>query len=204
MRLIGMLDSPYTRRVAISLKFLNVPFEHEPVSVFSQYDSFAATNPVVKAPTFVTDSGCVLMDSSLILEYAERVATEDRSLTPREFREFERSQRIIGLALAATDKAVQLVYERSLRPQEKQHLPWSDRVKRQLTSACRLLENEITSAEGWLVAIRPMQADVTTAVAWSFMQSLVPDAVPAGDYPRLCEFTARAEALPEFRSTPMN
>jgi glutathione S-transferase len=50
MRLVGMLDSPYVRRVAISLKFMGVPFSHEPLSVFRDYDTFGAINPVVKAP----------------------------------------------------------------------------------------------------------------------------------------------------------
>jgi glutathione S-transferase len=31
MQLIGMLDSPYVRRVAISLKFLDIPFSHQPL-----------------------------------------------------------------------------------------------------------------------------------------------------------------------------
>jgi len=38
MKLIGMLDSPYVRRVAISLEFLDVPFKHESVSVFSTFE----------------------------------------------------------------------------------------------------------------------------------------------------------------------
>ena len=109
MRLIGMMDSPYVRRVAISLKFLGIPFTHEPLSVFSQFDGFAAVNPVVKAPTLVTDEGVVLMDSSLILEYAGRLTPPERQLMPRETLQFIRAQRITGLALAACEKAVQIV-----------------------------------------------------------------------------------------------
>ena len=68
MRLIGMLDSPYVRRVAIALESLQVPFAHEAVSVFSTFDKFQGINPVVKAPTLVCDDGEILMDSSLIRE----------------------------------------------------------------------------------------------------------------------------------------
>jgi glutathione S-transferase len=32
MRLIGMLDSPFVRRVAVALEVLGVPFEQEAVS----------------------------------------------------------------------------------------------------------------------------------------------------------------------------
>ena len=34
MVLIGMLDSPYVRRVAVSMKLMGMPFEHRPLSVF--------------------------------------------------------------------------------------------------------------------------------------------------------------------------
>jgi hypothetical protein len=66
VQLIGMLDSPYVRRVAISLRLLQVPFEHRSISVFSDFDQFAQINPVVKAPTLVCSDGEVLMDSTLI------------------------------------------------------------------------------------------------------------------------------------------
>ena len=74
MRLIGMLDSPYVRRTAISLRMMGFDFELSQLSVFRNYDEFQAISPVVKAPSLVTDDGMVLIDSSLILEYAERMA----------------------------------------------------------------------------------------------------------------------------------
>src|SRR3954464_6598713 len=99
MQLIGMLDSPYVRRVAISLKVLGLPFVHDQVSVFRHFDKFSAINPVVKAPTFVTDSGVVLMDSGLILEHIAHLAP--RSLMPADRASHEIALRQLGLALAA-------------------------------------------------------------------------------------------------------
>lgn len=69
MKLIGMLDSPYVRRVAITLKRLDIPFEHEALSVFRTFEQFQRINPVVKAPTLICDDGTVLMDSCLIIDY---------------------------------------------------------------------------------------------------------------------------------------
>ena len=66
MQLIGMLDSPYVRRVAISLQRLGLPFEHRSISVLLGCAQFAAINPVVKAPSRVCDDATVLMDSTLI------------------------------------------------------------------------------------------------------------------------------------------
>ena len=174
MRLIGMLDSPYVRRVAISLQLMELPFSHEALSVFRNFEAFAAINPVVKAPTFVTDDGTVLMDSALILEYLERLVAPGRSLAPKETAEHARAQRIVGLALAASDKSVQIVYERNLRPPEKHHQPWLDRVQGQLEAAYALLEQEIAAAKPWLFDDRPLQADITSAVAWRFTQMELP------------------------------
>ena len=70
MQLVGMLDSAFVRRVAISLLLLDLPFEHRPLSLFTDSEEFWEVNPVIRAPTLVCDNGDVLMDSTLILQYA--------------------------------------------------------------------------------------------------------------------------------------
>lgn len=50
---------------------LGLQFEHRSISVFSTFDRFRDINPVVKAPSLICDDGEVLMDSTLIIEYAE-------------------------------------------------------------------------------------------------------------------------------------
>src|SRR4249920_283047 len=40
VKLIGMLDSPYVRRVAISLQLLDLGFEHQALSVFRTFAEF--------------------------------------------------------------------------------------------------------------------------------------------------------------------
>ena len=92
MQLVGMLDSPFVRRAAISLRLLGVPFEHRSVSVFSTFEQFRGINPVVKAPTLVCDDGTVLMDSTLIIDYAE--ALSGRSLMPAALAQRVRALRI--------------------------------------------------------------------------------------------------------------
>ena len=141
MKLIGMLDSPYVRRVAISLQRLGLPFEHQSLSVFRGFDAFQRINPVVKAPTLVCDDGTVLMDSTLILEYAEALA-RPRTLLPAEPAALALELRRIGLALAACEKSVQILYEQMLRPAEKVHAPWLERVGGQLRAAFGELERD--------------------------------------------------------------
>ena len=202
MRLIGMLDSPYVRRVAIALHWFGLPFAHEPLSVFGDYDAFAAISPVVKAPTLVTDDGVVLIESSLILAHLERSADPARRLEPADLAAHARNQHLVGLGLAACDKAVQIVYERRLRPAEKQHEPWVERVTGQLAAACRLIDAAAGERDGWLLDDRPMQADVAAAVAWRFVAEMLPGTIDPATHPAFAALAARAEALPEFVVAP--
>src|SRR3569832_1925878 len=204
MRLIGMLDSPYVRRVAISLRLMELPFSHEALSVFRNFDACAAINPVVKAPTFVADEGTVLMDSELILEHLERLTAPERSLTPKAAAEHVHTQRINEHTQTTNEKSVQIVYERNLRPAEKQHQPWIDRVQGQLAAAYRLLEQEIATAKPWLFGSRPLQADITSAVTWRFTQMELPGLIAEERHPALAAFSARAEKMPAFLAFPPN
>lgn len=201
MKLIGMLDSPYVRRVAVSMHLLDLPFEHHSISVHRQIPAFAAFNPVIKAPSFVTDDGTVLMDSTLILNHIEMLAG-NRSLMPANLADHTKALRVLGLALAACEKTVQIVYETALRPPERQHEPWLTRIGDQLDQAYRLLEAEIAAADPWLFGTQPGQADITAAIAWRFTASFLPGRIDAAAHPALAAFSAQAEALPAFLAYP--
>ena len=195
-----MLDSPYVRRAAISLQLLGVRFEHRSLSVFRAFEQFRQINPVVKAPSLVCDDGEVLMDSTLIIEYAESMAGEGRSLMPKRPAERQHALRQVGLALVACEKSVAIVYERNLRPPEKRHEPWVGRVTEQLLAAYQLLETELASRALAVASADINQAGVSIAVTWNFTQRMIPDVVAASNFPRLQAFSESAEKLPEFRA----
>lgn len=201
MRLIGMLDSPYVRRVAISFEVLVVPFEHEAVSVFSTFEKFQGINPVVKAPTLVCDDGEILMDSSLILQYVEAKTAHRRSLWSADPMERQHEFRAVSLALAACEKSAQIVYERNLRPKESQYEPWIERVTGQLLAAYAGLENEVRNRTE-AFSVPHSQASISAAVAWQFTQSLLAAVVPAAKHPALVELSKRLEQSPEFLKYP--
>ena len=201
MKLVGMLDSPYVRRVAVSPQLLGLKFEHQSLSVFRTFTEFSQINPVVKAPTLVCDDGEVLMDSTLILEYAEALA-RPRSLVPTDVKALQHDLRVIGLALAATEKSVQIVYEHGVRPPDKLHAPWLSRVTGQTLAAYAELERELASRPLPLGSSEINQAGVAVAVAWHFTQQMIPNEVPAERFPRLAAYSLAAEALPEFMAAP--
>ncbi|MCW5655932.1 glutathione S-transferase [Hydrogenophaga sp.] len=204
MQLIGMLDSPYVRRVAISLRLLNLPFEHRPISVFRTFEQFRQINPVVKAPTLVTDDGTVLMDSTLILQWIEGEGPHDAAsrLTPTTRTARLQDLRLTGLALAACEKTVQIAYEHQLRPEDKWHAPWLDRVNGQLSAAYAALEAEVASTPPQAEPTALTHGSIATAVAWSFTQLMLPDHMNPATHPATAAFTEAAERLPAFRACP--
>ena len=205
MRLIGMLDSPYVRRVAVSLKLMGVPFEHESVSVFRHMDRFRAINPAIKAPTLVCDDGTVLMDSTLILDHCESLAPPGRRLMPAGGAARLAALHALGFALAACEKGVQIIYEKERRAVADEG--WMRRIVEQANAAFGVLEAEprLHGGDAGRDAARPPDAaDVAIACTWRFVRFYGLAEIPEERYPRLAAHSRRAEALPEFASTPLD
>ena len=121
--------------VAVAMLTAEVPFVHRPISLFRHIPEFSKINPLLKAPTLVADDGTVLTDSGVILDYLGCVFPKIAALSPSAPALRLRAARAIGLGLTTMEKAVQLHYERALRPPEKRHEPWRARVAGQLDAA---------------------------------------------------------------------
>lgn len=201
IKLVGMMDSPYVRRVAISLELYGVEFESQPLSVFSTFEAFSRINPAVKAPTLILDSGIRLMDSSLILNYFEAQAAPERRLLPAVTNALANDLQTLGFILAACEKAVQNVYEHNLRPADKQYSSWGERITIQLLAACKewnaLLEARPATAI-------PDQVAVTSTVVWTFIQSMIPHVVNAADFKEIQAIAESFESQAVFKKYPFN
>jgi glutathione S-transferase len=208
MQLIGYLDSPYVRRVAITMQCLGIPCEHRELSIWRDYEEFRGISPLVKVPTLVCDDGHVLVDSALIIDFLESQAAGGRSLMPDQPEARRDALQCLGTALIAMEKSVQLIYEKQHRPPELQHAAWISRLEQQLEGAVRLMESAAQAADlaglPWLISRDLSQADITTAVAWRFMQHTSAVGIDPSIYPALSAFSQKAESLPEFRSCPLS
>jgi len=201
MKLLGMLDSPYVRRTAISLAFLDVTFEHQAISVFTDFTEFQQLNPVVKAPTLVCANGGVLMDSSLIIQYVETSYGLEKKLWAQDKSLYQRQMRAVSLALAGCDKGVQWVYEKNLRPSAAQYQPWLERVESQINAAFTSLE-QLLAQFPEAVEEPASQASISSAIAWQFAQLLLQPLLESKHFPHLQAHSARMEATAEFRKYP--
>jgi glutathione S-transferase len=196
MQLVGQYDSPYVRRVAVSLHLLELPFTRNALSVFGDADAMGRINPLVRVPSLILDDGEVLIDSAAILDHIDETVGPERALLPRAGAERRRALRIIAHATGAIDKAGATAYERLLRPADKVYQPWIERCLGQLAGALAALEALPRSP--WLLGARLTQPDITVAALLGYLRLRVPDALPAGRYPSLERLSAACEALPAF------
>lgn len=200
MLLVGMLDSPYVRRAAITGTLLEVPFEHRSVSVFRHMEEFRAINPLIKAPTLVTDDGIAISESLLIIQHFEDVA--GRSLRPIEGVARRRDLALTGIGIVAADKAVSIEYERK-RPEAQRYAPWQERIVTQLHVALDLLDT--AAKEGELTAgPELLPSDIAAAIAWGFCCFVIPEFAPEERWPALAEQARACEALDVFKAWPID
>jgi glutathione S-transferase len=203
MQLVGMLDSPFVRRVAVTMRFLDIDYEHRPLSVLRGFDEFRKVNPLVKVPTLVCDDDTVFVDSTLIIQHVESLA--GRTLMPTTLIDARRALQQVGVALAVMEKTVQRIYEIRMRPPEYVFDEWLDRIVLQLASGLDWLEASVTGLgeHDWLFGDSVSQADISTAIAWRFAVHAAAPVTEAVERPALDAFGERAEALPEFLACPL-
>ncbi len=146
MKLIGLYDSPYVRRVAVSMRMQGFAFEHVALSVFRHIDEMRKINPLVKVPMLVLDNGEKLIESSFILDYLDGEVAPEKRLMPASGAARRQIQQQCATALIAAEKAVQAYYEASLRPTEFTYQPWVDRCTGQMHDAFVMLEAQPLSA----------------------------------------------------------
>ena len=198
MILIGMYDSPFVRRVAVSMTLLDVPFEHRDWSVGKDQQRIREFNPLGRVPVLVLDSGEPLIESAMILDWLDQQAGPARALLPISGEPRRQAQSLIALVSGAMDKGIQLVYERIFRPAEKRHEPWTQRCETQMHGALDELDARCAGiASTWLVGAALSQADITLTCYLTYLKDAVPLDLSA--WPALPARAGNCELLPAFR-----
>ena len=203
MLLIGMFDSPFVRRVAVSMKLLEIPFEHANWSIGKDFDRIREDNPLGRVPTLVTNEGERLMESGAILDYLDEIAGPERALLPRSGPERRQALNLMAMATGAAEKGVLQVYERAFRPEDKRHAPWVKRCHTQMSGSLAAIDRRLgeRGVSQWLVGKRMTQADITAVCAFTFLDDALRVASDPVVYQSLGVLAARCESLPVFQET---
>lgn len=202
MKLVGMFDSPYVRRVAISMRLLDLPFEHANWSIGKDQARIAELNPLGQVPVLVLDDGEALVESAAILDHLDQLAGPQRALVPASGDARHRVLGFAALAAGVADKARLQMYERIFRPAALRHEPLLQRLRAQMLATCERLEQTCAARAGaeWLVGDRITQADVTLGCAVTYaLETVGLDAA----LPALRARHATLSELPAFREIYM-
>ena len=197
MILVGQYDSPYVRRVAVSLRLLGLPYQHDERSVFGDFDSMRRTNPLGRIPSLILDDGEVLIDSAAILDHVDETVGPERALIPAEGAARRACLRRMALATGAIDKAGGgVVYERLVRPSRYRWPEWIERCGTQAGDAIAALD-----AADWPAAAQLDQSQITTACLLFYLKVNAPEFIAPGRYKALDALIARCEPMEAFRAT---
>lgn len=194
--LIGQLDSPFVRRVAVALHHHGTPFGRRPLSVFGDFEAVLGISPLGQAPALVLEDGRVLTDSRTILEWLETVARPDRRLTlAGDALPAMLQVEAVGIGLADKTVARNVEGRREVRD-----AAWTGRLERQILSALDWLAAR--AGDGWLAGGRLSRADLAVGVALTFLAARQPQLYDRGRHAALEAFRIRCEALPVFAAAP--
>jgi glutathione S-transferase len=201
MILVGMFDSPFVRRVAVSMNLLGIPFEHRNWSVGRDFELIRQFNPLGRVPALVQADGDTLIESSAILDFLDEQVGAQRALLPRSGELRRDALRIIAIAIGGAEKGVTQIYETAFRPPEKRYRPWVERCHAQTHAALAELDRLCQlRGDDWLIGSRMTQVDITVTCVYTFLSDALGLNRDTVVYPALASVAARCEALPEFKS----
>ena len=207
MILTGQLDSPFVRRVAIALHVYGLTFEHNVISAYDDFDELLALNPLGKVPALQLDDGRVIADSTLILDYLDRIAGPENALLPEDAATRAGQLAHMGVAVGLAEKAVEFRTETVRRPDDKIDTPRVERILAQIGAALRWLEKH-TPEEGFISGGEITHGDIASAVAMTFIANKNPEHLEGRcskserDFAKLAAHARRCETMAAFMANP--
>jgi glutathione S-transferase len=200
MILVGQMDSPFVRRVAVSMNIQGVAFERQVISVYADADAVRAVNPLGKVPALILDDGETLFDSQMILDHLDELAGSERALTPPAGPQRRAVLRCCAVALGLAEKVVGLNFETKQRDPDTIDSGVIQRLETQVVSALNWLEAQ--HPDPWLCGPAMTQADITATASLTHLFNRRGELFPDGTYPALAALRDRCEKLPPFQASP--
>jgi glutathione S-transferase len=198
MQLIGYYESPFVRRIGVTLMLYGIPFEQRAIATPDRA-TIEPLNPLGRIPALVLDDGEALIDSTMILDHLDELAGPERALTPRSGAERRAVNRLVAVALGTCEKYVAAYYEQTKRPESHLWAPWLDRLEAQVQAGLHFLEDAMRGP--YLVGNRMTQADVTAICAIDSIRFDMAHVAPKGSYPKLEALVASVANIDAFIET---
>jgi len=194
MKLVGVYLSPYVRRVAAAMISRGLPYEHEPVNGYREFEVASRYNPVAKVPSLVLDDGEILIDSSAIIDYLNELVPS-APLIPAGSSARRATLKLAAIGYGVAEQAISL-YGRGRTAPETDTKRW----RAQIHGGLRALDE--AAREGGPLQAKPLDAAAITAVvAVELLALLHPyiELLPA--FPALAALAAEQRDAAPFAQT---
>lgn len=196
MILVGQFDSPFVRRVAVTLHHYHMPYTRNPISVFRNVEEVQKINPLIRAPSLILESGETLIDSSAIIDCLDELAGPARALTPAHGPERRKVLQAIALAMGTMDKALVLFFERLFHIDKHISRDYEKRLLSQVNAGIAKLEDNCGAP--WFFDDRFTQAGITIGCILAYLKLRLPDVFPADRFPNLHALALHCETKEDF------
>ena len=198
MILIGQYDSPFVRRVAVTLLLYKLNYEHRPWSAIGDADKIAEINPLMRVPTLIAADGTAITDSGTIIQLLDHLAGFGAFLS-RNWPQQGDVLRLTAFATGVAEKGLALLYEKAFH---REALPaWHARLEKQVAATLAMLDRERAQSKApWLFGERLSHADIMIGTMFCFLREALPGQFDLDGYKALKKHSKACDALPEFKS----
>lgn len=171
MKLYYAPASSYSQRVLIALYEKNIDFTPIEVNLFDlrSREHYMQINPFAKIPTLIADSGQVLFEACMIIEYLDEHCKNESRLIPDDSKlalEVRFWERILDVYINSGREAL---FSDTQRPVEERGNKEVLKAKRLLETACTLLDARL-QGRTWLVDEQFSLAECTAAPILAYLR----------------------------------
>lgn len=191
MKLYYAPASSYSQRVLIALYEKDLSFTPIEVNLFESQtrEKYQKINPFAKIPTLETDSGEIIFEACVIIEYLDRQFPQKPCLlNPEQIIEIRMLERIIDVYI---NGGREVLFADSQRPLELRGGKEVVKGRRLLETACIFLEDKLQDRT-WLAGAEFSLADCAAASTLAYLRMVY-------DYqhlPNLTDYVRRLESRP--------
>jgi glutathione S-transferase len=171
-----------------------LPYEHEPVNGYREFDVASRYNPVAKVPSLVLDDGEILIESSAILDYLNELVPS-APLIPAGSRAPRATLRLAAIGHGICEQSVRLSGARRVPAPESDTKRWRAQVLGGLSAL------DAVAGEGGPLRAAPLDAAGITAIVAVELVALINPDLEIPSNPRLAEFIAQHRETPPFAQT---
>jgi len=198
MKLLGVLTSPFVRKVRIVLAEKKIEYDFVLDPPWAEDSTVTNYNPLGKVPVLLLDDESALYDSRVIVDYLDNVTPNNR-LIPASGRERINVKRWEALADGLLDAATSIVYE-TRRPANEQSPAWIERQRGKILSALKALADDL-GEQPWCHGNTFSLADIAAGCALGYLSLRFEDIKWRDEHANLAKLHDKLMHRPSFAET---